>query len=248
MHKLKTVLWDLDGTIADTELSGHRIAFNKAFKEHSVNWFWDEQTYINLLKYPGGKLRIKQYGLNLSSNLSDYEIERIHNTKKIYYDDIVSTGMIPLRPGIRRLTAQLSKLNVRQWIVTSSGSSSVNALINSKFKGSISPFNGFITSEDVTNLKPSPEPFLLGLSRCKSNPENTIVIEDSIAGLESARLAGIKCLVTLSPWLETPTEEFREANFIVNHLGDNQNDLKVFAGNLSTDIIDYNILKEILNS
>ena len=50
MRELKAVFWDVDGTLADTEFLGHRIAFNKSFKEFDLNWHWDSSIYLDLLK------------------------------------------------------------------------------------------------------------------------------------------------------------------------------------------------------
>jgi beta-phosphoglucomutase-like phosphatase (HAD superfamily) len=58
---LKTVFWDVDGTLADTEMDGHRPAFNRAFAEQGLNWSWDRETYKRLLSIPGGSLRMKTF-------------------------------------------------------------------------------------------------------------------------------------------------------------------------------------------
>ena len=50
MHKLKAVFWDVDGTIADTELCGHRVAFNLAVKDFGLGWDWNESQYLGLVK------------------------------------------------------------------------------------------------------------------------------------------------------------------------------------------------------
>ena len=58
MNKLSAVFWDVDGTIADTELCGHRVAFNLAFKDFDLEWYWSENKYLDLLKISGGFNRI----------------------------------------------------------------------------------------------------------------------------------------------------------------------------------------------
>jgi len=60
---LEGVYWDLDGTIANTELEAHLPAFNYAFNDFNLNWNWDISTYIDLLKINGGKNRISYYVL-----------------------------------------------------------------------------------------------------------------------------------------------------------------------------------------
>ena len=58
MTYLEGVYWDLDGTIANTELEAHLPAFNNAFNDLGIDWNWDVNTYIKLLKINGGKNRI----------------------------------------------------------------------------------------------------------------------------------------------------------------------------------------------
>ena len=50
MKYLEGVYWDLDGTIANTELEAHLPAFNSAFNDFELNWYWDTYKYIDLLK------------------------------------------------------------------------------------------------------------------------------------------------------------------------------------------------------
>ena len=79
MHKLEAVFWDIDGTIADTEMYGHRVAFNKAFEEEGLDWRWNESTYANLLKIHGGPNRIRLYSLNLHMKLEESRIKKGDN-------------------------------------------------------------------------------------------------------------------------------------------------------------------------
>ena len=49
------LLWDVDGTLAETELDGHRVAFNRAFEEAGLPWFWDVPLYQRLVRTSGGR-------------------------------------------------------------------------------------------------------------------------------------------------------------------------------------------------
>ena len=71
MHKLKAVFWDVDGTLADTEMCGHRLAFNLAFKDFDLDWNWNESKYLELLKTSGGLKRIIHYRNEVNSTLSE---------------------------------------------------------------------------------------------------------------------------------------------------------------------------------
>lgn len=55
---LNTLIFDVDGTLADTERDAHRVAFNRAFAEMSLDFAWDVETYGRYLKVTGGKERL----------------------------------------------------------------------------------------------------------------------------------------------------------------------------------------------
>ena len=77
MQELKAVFWDVDGTIADTELCGHRVAFNLAFKDYDLDWSWNKKKYLELLRISGGLNRIIHYRNEIHSNLSDNQCSKI---------------------------------------------------------------------------------------------------------------------------------------------------------------------------
>ncbi|HQT25368.1 MAG TPA: HAD family hydrolase, partial [Burkholderiales bacterium] len=58
---LRAILFDVDGTLADTERDGHRIAFNQAFEAYGLDWNWNVELYGKLLAVTGGKERIRHY-------------------------------------------------------------------------------------------------------------------------------------------------------------------------------------------
>ena len=80
MSNLKAVFWDVDGTLADTELSGHRIAFNHAFEVFNLNWYWRPSEYVELLKIQGGFNRIKYYVKSQRIDTVSYTHLRAHET------------------------------------------------------------------------------------------------------------------------------------------------------------------------
>ena len=80
---LKGVYWDLDGTIANTEIEAHLPAFNNAFNDLGINWNWDANKYIKLLKINGGKNRIAYYAKFNNDDFSEDFIIKIHEKKTI---------------------------------------------------------------------------------------------------------------------------------------------------------------------
>ena len=247
MKNLKAVFWDLDGTIADTEMEGHRIAFNRSFASFKLNWNWDYKIYKKLLSVSGGKNRIRHYSREINVDLDYEQISSIHKLKQTHYTQIVKEGKIPIRTGVKRLVQSLSSLNVKQLIVTTSGLEAVNSMKKYVFDKADIFFDGFVTYEDVHFTKPNPEAYLLALRKLSVDKHDCIVIEDSLIGLKSALSAGINCLVTNSPWNEISVGDFNLASAVVDSLGDTDFNTKLFLGpKMSLSYVDHSYLIKLL--
>ena len=61
MSSLQALIFDVDGTLADTERDGHRVAFNQAFEHAGLDWNWSVELYGKLLAVTGGKERMAYY-------------------------------------------------------------------------------------------------------------------------------------------------------------------------------------------
>ena len=70
MARLRALLWDVDGTLAETERHGHRVAFNQAFAASGLPWHWDEARYGELLQVSGGRERRRARAIRISSGYS----------------------------------------------------------------------------------------------------------------------------------------------------------------------------------
>ena len=190
MTILDGVYWDLDGTIANTELEAHLPAFNYAFNEFHLNWNWDISTYIDLLKINGGKNRISYYSKLINKSIIPQLVTKIHERKQYHYLSLVKKKLLSLKHGVYRLTKELHKKKVRQFIVTSSSKKQAKLIINQLFK-EFNPFEFIISSEDVQFHKPNPLPYLLAMKLSGIKSYKSIVFEDSSAGLKSSIAAKI---------------------------------------------------------
>ena len=94
MTYLEGVYWDLDGTIANTELEAHLPAFNKAFNDFGINWNWDTNIYVQLLKINGGKNRIAHYSRLNNDHFPDDFILKIHEKKQFHYLEILKKNCV----------------------------------------------------------------------------------------------------------------------------------------------------------
>ncbi len=200
MSILEAVYWDLDGTIANTELEAHLPAFNKSFKYFDIDWYWDEDTYISLLKINGGKNRISYFSEIKNQKFADELINDIHKQKQLYYLELIKKGAVSLKKGVSRIIKELYENNVKQFIVTSSSRIQVE-ILNEKLFKDLNPFDFFVCSEDVILHKPDPSPYNLAVELSGIKKENSIVFEDSYPGLQSSLRAGLPtiCVKTNIP-------------------------------------------------
>ena len=230
VNRLSAVFWDVDGTLADTEMDGHRPAFNTAFKELNLPFHWDETLYNTLLAIPGGLRRVKLHAEDRGVTLSQEQLEQVRDRKRVHYLERVRKGHVRLRPGVRRLLEELHRAEVQQWIVTSSGSASVMALLE-QVQSLIPPFDGVVTSDDVSTGKPAPDGYLLALRRSGADGAASLAVEDSAAGLSAATGAGLRCLLTPSPWDAAALRDaVADATAVLDHLGDPGHPASVLSG------------------
>ena len=249
MNNLEAVFWDVDGTLADTEMNAHRRAFNKAFAEYEIPFRWNKEKYIELLKVAGGFNRIKSYYQSKKIHVDLNLIKKVHILKQKIYIDLMRTREISLRRGVYRLVKELSEANVEQWIVTSSGKASVKAFLNSQFMMLKNPFRGIITGEDVKYNKPSPDVYLMAINKSKKSKKNIIVIEDSFIGYSSAISAGLTCLITPTEWDSTEYKRFSSAIVVLNNLGEPDKPFKIYNDfKTKQECANIFFLQEILNN
>ena len=122
MNILKALLIDVDGTIADTERDGHRVAFNQAFTDAGLDWDWDVALYGQLLTVSGGKERLRYFIEEWKPDFDEPEdldsfIRELHRTKTRRYLALLEQGAIPLRPGVERLLKEARTSGLRLAIV-----------------------------------------------------------------------------------------------------------------------------------
>ena len=247
MSYLKGVYWDLDGTIANTELEAHLPAFNRSFEALGIGWYWDESTYIDLLKINGGKNRIAYYADLKNQNFPQELISKIHLEKQKHYLSLVKDGAVTLKDGVNRLVNELKLKEVRQFIVTSSSRIQVTLLVNLLF-GDKNPFEFFISSEDVDLLKPHPFPYLKAMALSGIKNSNSIVFEDSIPGVKSALSAKIPTICVRSN-IPTHFENNLYLKSLVTTIGDENKNTEVIIGPLlNGKYIDYEYLVKFLNN
>jgi len=242
---LEGVYWDLDGTIANTELEAHLPAFNNAFKDLGIKWYWDANKYIELLRINGGKNRITYYSKLNKDDFSDNFIIKIHEYKQFHYLNLIKKNCVKFKTGVFRLINELHKKRVRQFIVTSSSRNQVDLLLEYLFNG-FNPFEFIISSDDVEFNKPNPLPYLKAIKLSGINKINSIVFEDSNAGLQSSLAANLPTIFVPSN-IPIVLEENIKLDCILESLGDENNVANVIKGpKLKKSYVDYSFLSNYL--
>ena len=248
--KLEAVLFDVDGTLADTEQNGHRLAFNAAFKHFKLDWNWDIDLYGELLQVTGGKERIRHYieryhpaEIN-NGDLSSW-IASLHKTKTEYFESLIEQGRIPLRPGIARLIHELRKERIRIAIATTTTRENVTALLKSTLgEESIHWFDVIGAGDIVPLKKPAPDIYYWVLNQLRLNAQQCIAIEDSENGLKSALAANLPTLITVNSY--TSSQEFNGAVAVLSDLGEPTQPFTHIKGTVfEKQWVDYEVLNKL---
>lgn len=230
--KLRALLLDVDGTLADTE-EAHRRAFNGAFARHGYNWHWDRDIYRDLLRVAGGRERMVHFinGLGLSADRTREciaEVPVIHRTKTSLYTHAVTAGEVQLRPGIQRLVDSARAAGIRVGIVTTTSAANVRALMAVNPRLSADWFDSVVTGERAPRKKPAPDAYLEALAELGIEASAAVAIEDSRNGLLAAAAAGIPVVISWCQW--TAHEDFAGALMALPSLGDPEAPLPPEAG------------------
>ena len=201
---LRALIWDVDGTLAETEDEGHRIAFNLAFEEAGLPWRWDSTVYGELLRVTGGKERLLAWWRRIDPLAAARPeaaaiIRRLHELKTAHYLALLRRGGIALRPGVQRLVGQAHRLGLRQAIATTTTPDNVTWLLEMTLGAVAARVFEVIGAGDVVpHKKPAPDIYHWVLERMALPAADCLAVEDSAAGAAAARAAGLPVIVTRS--------------------------------------------------
>lgn len=234
MASLQALLFDVDGTLADTERDGHRIAFNLAFEKAGLDWHWDEALYAALLAVTGGKERIRFY---LDKFNTDFEkpdafdafVKGLHASKTDFYTQLMTEGKIPLRTGVEALIKEAKAAGMRMAVVTTTTPANVTALLeNTLGPDSESWFEVIAAGDIVPAKKPAPDIYTWALEQMNLKPEEAIAFEDSSNGILSSAAAHLKTIVTINEY--TKNDDFSKATIVLDNMGDAAHPFEVLSG------------------
>ncbi|MFN6960659.1 MAG: HAD family hydrolase [Rhodocyclaceae bacterium] len=236
MESLQALIFDVDGTLADTERDGHRIAFNAAFTAAGLPWHWDAASYGELLAVTGGKERIRHFCEKRDAEFlqhadADERIKALHAAKTKYYLELVGKGGIPLRPGVARLMKEARAAGLRLAIATTTTPENVTSLLEASLApDAVSWFEVIGAGDVVPKKKPAPDIYLWVLEKMGLPASACLAFEDSANGLQAALAAGLPTLVTESEY--TLAHDFTGALAVLSDLGEPDKPCQVRRGDM----------------
>jgi len=250
MNKLEALIFDVDGTLADTERDGHRVAFNQAFDEAGLDWNWTVELYGELLQVTGGKERIRLY---VEKFLKDFELDedilefaaRLHKRKTHFYLELLQSGAIPLRPGVERLINEAREAGLRLAISTTTTPANVTSLLSATLgKESVDWFEVIAAGDIVPAKKPAPDIYTWAMEQMNISPDACLAFEDSLNGVKSSLAADLKTLITVNGY--TKDDDFTGAALVLDQYGEPDAPFKVLEGDAGGfNHVDIAMLKEL---
>lgn len=250
MGKLQAIIFDVDGTLANTE-EIHRQSFNTAFAEFGFKEAWSVPEYTKLLSISGGKERISAWLKSRNSGYGgDPDIRelalRIHQRKSKIYRDNLRAGRITPRPGVVRLIEEARSHGIKLGLATSTSLSNVETLLACILdQESRSAFAVIATSDVIADKKPAPVVYQYALAALDVNPGEVIAIEDTTNGNRAARACGIATIITIHEF--TLDNDFTGAQLVVDQLGEPDRPFRLISGNAhGKKFVDVDLLQHII--
>jgi HAD superfamily hydrolase (TIGR01509 family) len=216
--QLTAAIFDVDGTLVDSERHGHRVAFNRAFEESGLPYRWEEDLYGQLLHTTGGQRRIAGYLAEQGVPEAEREelASALHARKTRILEQMVDDGAIEVRPGVTRVLGELAAQGVALAVGTTGSRRWVERLLRRLLPTVC--WDVVVAGDDVSARKPDPEVFTVALKELGLDaPDEAVVIEDSGEGLAAARAAGLCCVVVVNGY--TVDHDLTGADLVLDGFG-----------------------------
>ncbi len=210
---MTTLLLGSISTLADTS-ERQRSAFNAAFAEHGLDWHWDRDEYRSMLASAGGRDRIAAHAEAVGAEV---DADAVHATKsRLFQQGLDEQGVEP-RPGVADAVRATRAAGDAVALVTTTSRTNVDALL-----AALSPhleaddFDLVVTSDSVSEPKPSPAAYLQALERLGTDAADAVAVEDNVDGVAAATAAGLRCVAL--PNENTAGQDFSAAVTVADRL------------------------------
>ncbi len=178
---IKAVIFDFDGVIGDT-MADNCIAWQKAFFDQDFNLNPHEYYQLEGMgRFQIAEHFIEKYHLNPEIKTTVVEAKELNyknnNTFKLYDE-------------VKEIFRFLKQHSIKIAIVTGASKARIGEHMEEGIKDQLS---ALVTADDVKNTKPDPEPYLQAVNKLGLTPDECLVIENAILGIQSAKAANCKC-------------------------------------------------------
>jgi HAD superfamily hydrolase (TIGR01509 family) len=208
---IKACILDMDGVIVDTEpiqLEAFRLLLNE-YEIHVSEEFL-------------GSL----VGYSIQDNMADIK-EQFFDSKKFdiksaitrrnnIYLQLISQQKLELLPGVMELILLCERENIKLALASSSDQQQVDTIMNRLVSRFQAVFDAVVTGDDVLNKKPAPDIYLRVVERLNLPPNSCLAFEDSRAGVESAKAAGVICFAIRNRYAEE--KYLQKADRVINSI------------------------------
>jgi HAD superfamily hydrolase (TIGR01509 family) len=185
MSVARAVLWDMDGTLVDSE-EFHWISWRDTLASEGIAI--TREQFVASFGQRNDSILTRWLGAKATPGL----MARISEAKEERYRELVRTKGISPEPGVTNWVRRLHEKGWLQAIASAAPRPNIEVVLDAL--GAAHCFQGIVSAEDVHRGKPDPEVYLLAASRVGASPDRCIVVEDAVAGVEGARNAGMRSI------------------------------------------------------
>ena len=185
MSDIRAVLWDMDGTLIDSE-KFHWISWRDTMAAEGI--VISHEQFLSSFDQRNDSILPRWLGAATTPE----RIEKIGNAKEELYRQLIRQHGISPLPGVAHWVRQLHEDGWLQVIASAAPRANIDAVMKALSATHI--FQGIVSADDVHRGKPDPEVYLVAAARVGASPDRCIVVEDAAAGVEGARRAGMRSI------------------------------------------------------
>ena len=211
--QLRAIIFGGIGTLVETsELQ--RDAFNRAFEEAGLGWYWERDVYQSLLSVAGGQNRIRHFSRH-TGGLDEQTIYSLHARKTQLFQRAMETADLAPRAGVRKLINKALGADTRLAIASTTSQSNIVRLAGASGLD-LAQFDVIMHRDLVVNPKPHSEVYEFCLEALGLTRYEAVAIEDSDSGVRSALAAGLACFAL--PGANTAGQDYGQAALVTHSL------------------------------